>query len=172
MEMDPRSLVEWKAELEQRLVELEEQVRPILSEVERIRQQLDLVAKLEVLQAGGSSMSNGGLARQQDVRRLIEPASGASVGDVLAKILADAGEPLHISAIRERYLATGRHIPGQGTISNLLAYMGDKDGRFERVAKGTYRLKAGASNMTPRPKAKRRRRRKRHSITKPSRAGT
>ncbi len=128
----------WRAELEARIVALDAQLAPIERELGRTKQQLDLVQRLLHLEGGTG---------EEPVKAPVVPPilNGAPVIEVIAGILRDSAQPLHITEIRRRYLATGRTIPGQGTESNLLAYM-TRSPHFERVAKGTYRLAAVPSS--------------------------
>lgn len=84
-----------------------------------------------------------------------------AVSDVVVEILREAGGPLHISDIKQRFLATGRSIPGRGTESNLLSYI-VRDPRFTRVSKGTYTLDSSGAGKV-RKRRQRRRKAKRGS---------
>lgn len=123
-----------REQLQQRLSDLEEQLRPLQSEAAKIRAQLDLATKLFEVANRDVLPSNAELVGA-------EPQTGPKqpIGNVVAEILEASASPLHISEIRNRYVATGREIPGKGAEANLLAYM-VRDPRFVRVAKGTYAL--------------------------------
>jgi hypothetical protein len=146
--------------LSRRLSELDEQLAPLQAERSRLGTQLELVER--ALSVDGA----GGPAKAAADSTLV-PAAAAGLRETVtagvAKILAEAGTPLHISEIRSRYIASGHTIPGRGTESNLLIYMGP-DPRFVRVTKGTYALFGGTSAIAHAPeptfkKAQRRRRR-------------
>jgi len=150
-----------RVRLARRLSELDEQLAPLQAERARLGAQLELVER--ALSVNGTGMP----AQPAPDETPMPVAVGAreTVPAVVAKILAEAGEPLHISEIRNRYIASGHTIPGRGTESNLLIYMG-RDPRFVRVTKGTYALSDGtpAILQTQEPtlkKAYRRRRRRR-----------
>lgn len=148
--------------LSRRLSELDERLAPLQAERARLGAQLDLVER--ALSVDGTGVT----AKAADDSALVPllatgPRETVTAG--VAKILAEAGTPLHISEIRNRYIASGQTIPGRGTESNLLIYMG-RDPRFVRVTKGTYALSDGTSAMTQAPeptfkKAQKRRRRRR-----------
>ncbi len=152
---------EWRNRLGRELQELERQATPLLAHIGQLKQQLELLDRLARVTADGAlpdpPASPSGMTAPSD--------KGRPPTEIIAEILRKAGEPLHISAIRERYVASGHLIPGKGTESNLLAYM-VRDPRFVRVAKGTYSL--GSDSAPPLPaklKRKRRRRRRRARVT-------
>jgi len=148
--------------LAQRLSEVDEQLAPLQAEHARLSAQLELVQR-------ALSVNGTGVAPKPTSDSAVVPTLTAGLREtvtaVVHKILAEAGEPLHISEIRNRYIASGQTIPGRGTESNLLIYMG-RDPRFVRVTKGTYALSDGSSLMAQPleatlTKARRRRRRRR-----------
>jgi hypothetical protein len=152
---------EWRDQLRHELQELERQATPLLAHIRQLKQQLDLLDRLARVTAEGAlpdpPASPSELTAPND--------QGSPPTEIIAEILRKAGEPLHISAIRERYIASGHLIPGKGTESNLLAYM-VRDPRFVRIAKGTYSLGSGPARPSPaKSKRKRRRRRRRAHVT-------
>jgi hypothetical protein len=136
--------------LRNRLEEIREQIDPLAIEAARIRTQLGLVDRLLKVSRGEDATSDEAAINQQ--------GNGRNVANTIARILADAASPLHISVIRQTYLREGNTIPGKGTESNLLAYV-VRDPRFVRVAKGTYGL--GEHGLIPQAAKRRRKRRKR-----------
>jgi hypothetical protein len=148
---------ELRVRLELRLSELEEQLRPLQMEAGKIRTQLDLITKL-LRVTGDDGSAPESKKQSHNGGRAVE---GQPPAVVIAEILSTADRALHISEIRDRYLAMGRIIPGKGTEANLIAYI-VRDQRFKRVAKGTYALAAeGEIQATPRPRRKRRKKRAR-----------
>lgn len=135
-----------------RIHELEVEILPLQENLSRLRVQLDFVER--ALSAGTK-----GPTSPPEVSDSIP--SKPNVSDRIFEILRDAGQPLHVTEIRNQYVAKGFTVPGQGTESNLLVYI-VRDSRFTRVSKGTYALtQAGVTTKTPpKPKTKRRRRRK------------
>ena len=132
--------------------ELEIEILPLQENLSRLRVQLDFVER--ALSAGAKGPATPAEASDENV-------SKPNVSDRIFEILRDAGQPLHVTEIRNRYVAKGFTVPGQGTESNLLVYI-VRDSRFLRVSKGTYALtEAGVTAKTPaKPQTKRRRRRK------------
>lgn len=148
-------LRQWERTLRERLDALQLQLQPLLAESERARQQLALVQRLlSVTEGQLTSETVPPVSRDESVA-----AAGGTIADAVASILEAAGKPLHIREIRERFLASGRVIPGQGTESNLLAYIG-RDGRFVRVGRGTYTISSGADAPAVKAVKTRKRRKK------------
>jgi hypothetical protein len=146
--------------LARQLSEVDVQLAPLQAERARLSVQLELVER--ALSVNGTAVPP---KRAADAASPVPPGPRETVPAVVAKILAEAGEPLHISEIRNRYIASGHTIPGRGIESNLLIYMG-RDPRFVRVTKGTYALSDGTSAIAqtqelPLKKVHRRRRRRR-----------
>jgi hypothetical protein len=136
-------LLQIRERLACRLSELDEQLVPL--QVERAR----LHAQLELVERALSVNGTGAPAKPVPEMAATEPVAAGpreTVPAVVANILAEAGVPLHISEIRNRYVASGHAIPGRGTESNLLIYMG-RNPRFVRVTKGTYALSDGTSTI-------------------------
>lgn len=150
--------------LSRRLSELDEQLTPLQAERARLSAQLELVDR--ALSVNGTGVP-AKPAADAVTASSIPAGPSEMVPAVVAKILAEAGEPLHISEIRNRYMAGGHTIPGRGNESNLLIYMG-RDPRFVRVTKGTYALSDGNPNIvqTQEPILKKARRRRRRRRTK------
>jgi hypothetical protein len=135
--------------LKDRLDEVQRQIAPLALEAGLIRTQLALVEKL-------LKVSRGEGPPPDEVAINGQHGNGRNVADTIARILAEAASPLHISMIRQAYLQDGNTIPGKGTESNLLAYV-VRDSRFVRVAKGTY----GLTEQGFRPHTRKRRRKRR-----------
>jgi hypothetical protein len=60
--------------------------------------------------------------------------------DAVEELLRAAGEPLHISKIRETLVAQGVPIPGRGDDANIIVRLRRFEDRFTRTARGTYGL--------------------------------
>ncbi len=157
--MPPEQLLAWKNQLEARLNELGQQIAPLLAEHERLRQQIDLVQKLLRLATGTTPEESVKSVHTTSGWQTQGPGDESPAG-VIEAILHDAGGPLHISEICKRYLATGRMIPGQGSYSNLIAYI-VRSPKFVRVSKGTYGLLPPGEEPQTRQTSRRRRRRSR-----------
>lgn len=144
----PEALDTWRAGLEQRVADLEAQIRPLSADLDRTKVQLDLVNKLIDIQSGAAATPLPPSV----------PSNGGDILEAIEKIIRDAGKPLHISEICRLFTNTGRAIPGQGTPSNLIAYITRGPSRFVRIAKGTYGLPGMASPMVRKRRRRRRRR--------------
>lgn len=155
-------LQDWKARLEERLTDLDSRLRPLIQDVEKTRQQIQIVQRLILLQTSGDVPP----APPPEMKK--QPAPNGSITDVVESILREAGKPLHISEIKARFLELGNVIPGRGTESNLLSYIARYPSRFPRVAKGTYTIREGdesAQAPTGERRPRRRMRRKRRTRT-------
>ena len=141
------------AALQAKLLDLQQKIAPLTSELDKTRQQIQLVGRLLGLENGQTGAAPGPPP---------PVSNGASVGDILVEILAAEGEPLHVGDLKVRFLSRGHTIPGKGTDSNLIAYL-TRDPRFVRVARGTYALAALAVRA---PQRKRRKGRRRSSRTR------
>jgi hypothetical protein len=113
------------------LAELEQKAEPLLAEIDKTKRELALVKQLRQFE-DGTMPARGAVGTIGDVK------PDAPISDAAAAILKEAGRPLHISEIRERFLASGRMIPGQGTESNLLSHI-VRDPRFARSPRGRTR---------------------------------
>jgi hypothetical protein len=157
--VDLERLHTWRAALERKLAELDARVKPLLAEVEKTRQQLQLVDRLLGLEShSGTDHSAVNGTPSTRPSRL-----NGSVTEALVSILRQVGQPLHISELKERFLQLGLTIPGRGTESNLLSYI-VRDPRFVRVSKGTYLLdlakaRSGAASTQAKRASRHRKRR-------------
>lgn len=141
-----------RSRLSDQIAELEGAIRPLQDQLTRSKAQLDLIER--ALQVGTGV--------QQATHSTSESAvAKPNVTDRVHDLLTEAGRPLHVSEIRNQYIAKGFTVPGQGNESNLLVYI-VRDPRFIRVSKGTYAIAPDGDvpALTIKPKAKKRRRRK------------
>ena len=75
----------------------------------------------------------------------------------VADILAATGDPMHVSKIENELRERKIPIPGKGTVANLITRIRRANGRFVRVASGTYGLSEW--NLKPMPSKKKARKR-------------
>lgn len=138
--------------LQQRLADLESELQPLQEQAARVRVQLDLIAK---------ALKAGDKGSDQAAATVAAPSARTAIPEVIQEILKEAAQPLHVSEIRNRYIAKGLTVPGQGTESNLLVYI-VRNPMFTRVSKGTYALADGElpKEVPAKPRTKRRRRKK------------
>lgn len=157
-QVDAAQLQEWLRAEEERIGRLEDQLGPLQAELRRSQERLALLRRLVAIADGTGPAPEA--PEPPTFAGLEGVPEDAPIGDVVAAILARAGQPLHIRDIRERFLAGGRKVPGRGTDSNLLVYV-VRDPRFERVSKGTYVLVDTQNHAPPDPGRRPRRRRRR-----------
>ena len=80
------------------------------------------------------------------------PPATLEVG--VEKILAAAGEPMHISKIRAQLINDGIPIPGKGEDANVIVRI-SADERFCRTSRGTYALTSWGIPAMASPKRRR-----------------
>src|SRR5262245_47374859 len=98
-------LRECVARLESKLSELDAAVRPLLAEIDKTKQQLELVKRLLRLETKASPIPESAICPGEAAGGTTGMPGSVSIGDVLAGILQASERPLHISEIRERFLA-------------------------------------------------------------------
>jgi len=145
-------LVTIRDRLLKQAVGIEEAIRPLQEQLTRVRGQLDFIERALQIGAGIEQPT-----KPANELQAVKP----NIADRVLELLKEAAQPLHISEIRNRYIAKGFTVPGRGNESNLLVYI-VRDPRFIRVSKGTYAVAEGGVVPVPnvKPKAKKRRRKK------------
>lgn len=153
--VDRSSMEALKEQLVVYLAGLQEKSASITAEIDRTKQQIELIERLlRVSDAGAAPKATA-----------TSGTGGATPSEVIRQILQEANAPLHISEILSRYVARGNRVPGKGTEANLLSYM-VRDARFVRVAKGIYTLASGGTAYPSVAKQRTRKRRKRRKRTR------
>lgn len=155
---DLDALLAWQAALTTQLEDLRNEIRLKQVALVQVEERLNLVTRLIDME----TRTQGDNPAKSDDTELAIPASPSSVAHdgssdlvtAVEKILRNAGEPLHISAIREALIKNGVPIPGRGDEANIIVRLRRLNGRFTRTARGTYGL---AEWGMPELKAKRRR---------------
>jgi hypothetical protein len=123
-----RYLQERHDALEKELKALQGKKSVIDQELALVSKKLDLIRQMRRLESGDAEASTP-----------VTLGSGADVRSLARQIIADAGNPLHISEIHRQFLDRGYAIPGEGTPFNILAHI-VRDKELARVARGTYAL--------------------------------
>lgn len=126
--MKTDELANWKTQLDSEAEQLRAKMAPLVERLRVVMEQQELVTKLLRLEGPASTAS-----------KPLNIPLNAEVNEIVQAILVEAGAPMHISAIRTRYLEAGFTIPGAGSESNLISYM-TRSNTFRRVSKGTYEL--------------------------------
>jgi hypothetical protein len=134
------TLLAWHQELVAQIAQLREQQAALLEETRRKEVQLRNIGLL--------LESEGCLVPEQSLRRF---GRDGSLSDCAFALLKETGKPWHYRQLAEKLREVGVHIPGNDRAANLLAHIG-RDGRFQRVRRGTYALAEWKPRAMSRPR--------------------
>lgn len=139
---DLESLTAWRTSLVNRIVALRSEIASRQGELSRVEESLNLVSRLIEVEGGGPDLggSNGLLLDDPGISSEDGRRVSLDLEDAVETILAAAGEPLHISQIREELVLRGVPIPGRGDDANIIVRIGRVKERFVRTGRGTYAL--------------------------------
>lgn len=133
---------------------------PLEDRMASARERLDLIRRLMSLANEGhkpGAVPPRAGPRGKSERSLLPP--GANVEDHMEAVLTDAGEPMHISALRQALIERGVPLPGRGDEANIIVRLRRDERRFTRTGRGTYALAAwGLPAVAPTRRKKVRRR--------------
>lgn len=120
--------------------ELRAEISAKQAELQRVDERLMLVRRLMEIEAGGLAIS-GPTSRSPTAQPVNGPESvPAELEAAVEQILREAGEPLHISSIRQILLDRRVPIPGRGDDANIIVRLRRLNQQFMRTARGTYGL--------------------------------
>lgn len=159
---DLESLMAWRSALANRADELRAQISDLQNELAQAEERLTLVTKLldvelRVREGGPVAGSDGQAAGAPERSTVQTSAHTPDLEGAVEEVLRAAGEPLHISTIREALLERGVPIPGRGDDANIIVRLRRFDTRFTRTARGTYGLAEwGMPALKPTKRTKRR----------------
>jgi hypothetical protein len=155
-----KDLEAWARATEQEIDEIRVEMLPLEERIAAARERLDLIRRLMGLADGSKGQPSA--PRSSPRRKAAEGrvAPGASVEDHVEAILAERGEPMHISALREALIEEGVPLPGRGDEANIIVRLRRDEARFTRTGRGTYALSAwGLPSVAPTRRKKVRKRR-------------
>jgi hypothetical protein len=161
-EPDLDSLSAWRQALTRQARALRTEIQAQQTTLAHVEERLSLVTKLieiETRAHGADPISNGeaGSTPNQALANEAHDRLGTSDFEgAVEAILSAAGEPLHISSIRESLMAKRIPIPGRGDDANIIVRLRRLDDRFTRTARGTYGLAEWGIPEAPSRKRKRR----------------
>lgn len=132
----------WAKGLKERVAALRQEITDKQNQLSRAEEQLNLLTRLLDLEVGQNS--GGSQVLKDDVQPHVsnersDRLAGSDIGDAVASVLKAAGEPRHISIIRQALIDRGVAIPGKGDAANIIVRI-SPDQRFVRTARGTYSL--------------------------------
>jgi hypothetical protein len=144
VEPDLEGLTTWRARLKRQSDELRAEIRTKQIDLAQVEERLNLVTKLIEVETRANvdaPGSNGEVTAS--TASTSAPATHMTTLDLeqaVEQILRAAGEPLHISKIRETLVSRGIPIPGRGDDANIIVRLRRFEDRFTRTARGTYGL--------------------------------
>lgn len=149
-----KDLAAWAAATEKEIAEIRAQMLPLEERIASAKERLDLIRRL----IGLADAANGTPSDAGQVHGPTIPHS-ISVEAQLEAILSEAGQPLHIAALREGLIERGVPLPGKGDEANIIVRLRRDENRFTRTGRGMYALAAwGMAAVAPTRKKKVRRR--------------
>lgn len=158
---DLERLYAWKESLKAKAEALQADLEAKHVALAQLEERLALVSKLievEVRDNGDEPTRETVSASLAQKSNSQKPAKSQGLEDAVEEILAAAGEPTHISTIREELVKRGTPIPGRGDDANIIVRLRQDQGRFTRTARGTYALaKWGLPPLASRTTKRRRR---------------
>jgi hypothetical protein len=142
---DLEHIASWQEALTRQVEELRVEISSKQDDLAHVEERLSLVTRLlEVerrAQGIGSVPSDVELPfRGPREAALLARSDTDGLEDAVEEILRAAGEPLHISTLREALLTRGVPIPGRGDDANIIVRLRRLRDRFTRTARGTYGL--------------------------------
>lgn len=134
-------LLQWKLSLFERIGELKGAIRSAQVELNQVEERLALVTKLIDMDSRSEYQD-----AQSEPSHVIDTESNSpspqapELEDAVEELLRSAGQPLHISVIRNELIAKRIPIPGRGDEANIIVRLRKMTERFTRTARGTYGL--------------------------------
>jgi hypothetical protein len=152
-----KDLEAWAQATEKEIEDIQAQLAPLEEQMQAAQERLGLIRRLI-----GLSRQHGqhtGSAKSTPTTETAHLPLGANLEDHLESLLSEAGEPLHISDLRDRLIKRGIPLPGKGDEANIIVRLRRDQDRFTRTGRGMYALASwGLPAAVPtRPKKVRRR---------------
>lgn len=138
-----RDLEAWASATEKELEEIRAEMVPLEERMAAARERLDLIRRLIGLAEGGmKSPAPMPSATTKINSEQASVPSGVDIEAQLVGILKEAGQPLHIKALREALIERGVPLPGRGDEANIIVRLRRDEGQFTRTGRGMYALTA------------------------------
>ncbi len=125
----------WERDIQNELTEVSSDLESLLSRRDHLQAKLDLVRVLKNLERGAES--GGGMDSASARPR---QTTAERIGETVAAILDERGDPMHVSDIRAAMASRGVPVPGRGTDANVIVHLSRKPDVFVRTSRGTYGL--------------------------------
>ena len=162
-EFGVEELTAWYGTLVQQAEDLRDEISAREDELNHVEERLVLVTKLLEIETRNESdptvqeKVEDVVVAQDDTKA---GTNAVGVEEAVEEVLRAAGEPMHISAIRDALLNRRIRIPGRGDDANIIVRLRRREDRFTRTARGTYALSEWGLSTLPKKPQKRRRARK------------
>ena len=137
----------WERDIQEELTAVTNDLEALLSRRDHLQAKLDLVRVLQGLERGAEPgegpEGTSGISRQTTAER---------IGEAVAAILDERGEPMHVRDIRAELIARGVPLPGRGADANVIVHLSRNPNTFVRTSRGTYGLTAWTSRKPKKPR--------------------
>ena len=139
----------WERDIQDELKAVSGELESLLSRRDHLQAKLDLVRVLQGLERGAGPGERpddtGGRSRQTTAER---------IGEAVAAILDERGEPMHVRDIRAELIARGVPLPGRGADANVIVHLSRNPNTFVRTSRGTYGLTTWTPRKTKKPRSR------------------
>ena len=131
-----QELLSWEEKIHEEQEQLTAQLEPLLRRREELRVKLELIQRLTGLEQAEVTPNTSSPATPISGNGTV----GESLQQAVQEILAETGEPMHISSIRSVLIQRGIPIPGKGTVANVIVHLRRSPAIFAVYGRGTYGL--------------------------------
>jgi len=138
-----QDLEAWAAATEQEIAEIRNRMFPLEEQLDAAKERLDLIRRLIGLAGANHAKAVRSTTESPEPggrREGTQVPPGARVEDHIESVLSDAGQSLHISALRSELIARGVPLPGRGDEANIIVRLRRSEDRFTRTGRGMYGL--------------------------------
>ncbi len=133
----------WATATEEEIADIRGRMLPLEEQLDAAKERLDLIRRLIGLAGANraeTSRSTPTSPESQGTRGKSQVLASVRVEDHVESVLSDAGQPLHIRALRDELIARGVPLPGRGDEANIIVRLRRSDDRFTRTGRGMYGL--------------------------------
>ena len=142
------TLSAWERDIQNELADVSKELEALVSRRDHLQAKLDLVRVLLNLESGPKPTDDpaglSGRPRQTTAER---------IGEAVAAILDEGGEPMHVKEIRAALTSRGVPLPGRGADANIIVHLSRMPDVFVRTSRGTYGLTEWTRQSLKRPRS-------------------
>ncbi len=128
-------LSNWEHDIQNELATVTKDLETLLSRRDHLQAKLDLVRVLQGLERG-AKLRDG----NDDALPQARQTTAERLGEAVAAILDEVGEPMHMKDIRAALTSRGVPLPGRGADANVIVHLSRMPDLFVRTSRGTYGL--------------------------------